>query len=142
MVQEAEKFREEDKKQADRISAKNKLEQYAYGLKQTITDDKTKDKISAGDKSTIESAVTETTKWVENNENASVEEFESKQKELEGVAQPIIMKLYQQGGGPEGGMPGMGGMPDMSDFGGAGAGGASGGGHGGSSSGPKVEEVD
>jgi L1 cell adhesion molecule like protein len=138
MVQEAEKFRDEDKKQQDRINAKNKLEQYAYGLKTTIGDDKTKDKISAGDRSTIESAINETTRWVESNENASTEEFESKQKELEHIAQPIIMKLYQDGGAPGGGM---GGMPDMGDFGGAGAGGA---GHsaGGSSSGPKVEEVD
>ena len=115
------------------------MEQYAYGIKSTISDEKTKDKISSGDKSTLESAINETTKWVESNENASTEEFESKQKELEGIAQPIIMKLYQDGGAPGGGMGGMGGgMPDMGDFGGAGAGGSS----GGASSGPKVEEVD
>ena len=79
---------------------------------------------------------------MESNENASTEEFEEKQKELEGIAQPIIMKLYQDGGAPGGGMGGMGGgMPDMGDFGGAGAGGA-GGSSGGGSSGPKVEEVD
>jgi len=133
MVADAEKFRDEDKKQADRIAAKNKLEQYAYGLKNTITDEKTKDKVSDEDKSTLESAINETTKWVENNENASTEEFEAKQKELEGIAQPIVMKIYQAGGAPEGG------MPDMSGFAGAGAGAAP---SGGASSGPKVEEVD
>ena len=116
------------------------LEQYTYGIKSTINDDKTKDKVSAGDKSTLESAINDTTRWVESNENASTEEFESKQKELEAIAQPIIMKLYQDGGAPGGGMPGMGGMPDMGDFGGAGAG--AGGSSGGGSSGPKVEEVD
>ena len=85
---------------------------------------------------------------MESNENASTEEFESRQKELEGIAQPIIMKLYQDGGagGMPGGMPGgMGGMPDMGDFGGAaggGGGGARGGASSGGSSGPKVEEVD
>ena len=118
------------------------MEQYAYGLKSTLGDEKTKDKISAGDRSSIESAINDTTKWVESNENASTEEFESKQKELEGIAQPIIMKLYQDGGA--GG--GAGGMPDMGDFGGAGGagGGASHGGSssGGGGSGPKVEEVD
>lgn len=137
MVADAEKFRDDDKKQADRIAAKNKLEQYAYGLKSTLSDEKTKDKISDSDRSTIESAINETTKWVESNENASTEEFEAKQKELEGTAQPIIMKIYQAGGGAPGG--GMGGMPDMGDFG-AGAGGA--GPSAGSASGPKVEEVD
>jgi len=139
MVQEAEKFRDEDKKMSDRIAAKNKLEQYAYGLKSTLNDEKTKDKISSSDRSTLEAAVADTTKWVENNENASTEEFEGKQKELEGIAQPIVMKIYQAGGGPGGGGPG--GMPDMGDFGGAGAG-PSAGPSGGSSSGPKVEEVD
>jgi len=137
MVQDAEKFRDEDKKQADRIGAKNKLEQYAYGLKSTLSDEKTKDKINDSDRSTLESAITDTTKWVESNENASTEEFESKQKELEGIAQPIIMKIYQAGGAPGG----AGGMPDMSDFGGA-PGGGSAPSSSGSSSGPKVEEVD
>lgn len=42
MVQEAEKFKEEDQKQQDRIAAKNKLEQYAYGLRTTINEEKTK----------------------------------------------------------------------------------------------------
>jgi len=133
MVADAEKFREEDKKQADRIAAKNKLEQYAYGLKNTITDEKTKDKLSESDKSTLENAINETTKWVETNENASTEEFEAKNKELEGIAQPIIMKIYQDGGAPGGG------MPDMSGFGGAGAGAAP---SSGSSAGPTVEELD
>jgi len=142
-VREAEKFRDEDKKQQDRITAKNKLEQYTYGIKSTVQDEKTKDKISSSDKASIESIIAETTKWVESNENASTEEFESKLKEVEAIAQPIIMKIYQAGGGPGAGAGG--GMPDM-DFGGAGGG--AGGGHGhsgptsGGSSGPKVEEVD
>ena len=71
---------------------------------------------------------------MEANQSAEVEEFEARQKELEGVAMPIMTKLYQGGGG----MPGMpGGMPDMSGM----AGGApppSGGGAGG----PHIEEVD
>jgi len=136
MVADAEKFRDEDKKHADKISAKNKLEQYAYGLKSTLNDEKTKDKISSDDKATIESAITETTKWIESNDHATTEEFEHKQKELESKCQPIIMKLYQAGGMPGGGAPG--GMPD---FGGAGPGTGAGPSTG-TSAGPKVEEVD
>jgi len=133
MVADAEKFRDEDKKQQDRISSKNKLEQYAYGLKSTIGDEKTKDKISSEDRATIETQINETTKWIESNENASTEEFEHKQKEIEATCQPIIMKLYQAGGAP-GGAPG--GMPD---FGTAGAGAPP---NAGAAAGPKVEEVD
>merc|ERR1712107_787867 len=47
------------------------------------------------------------------NQMAEKDEFEAQQKELEGIVNPIMMKVYQAAGGggmPEGGMPG-GGMP-------------------------------
>ena len=46
MVAEAEKYKADDEKQKDRISAKNALESYAFNIKQTIEDEKLKDKIS------------------------------------------------------------------------------------------------
>jgi len=72
--------------------------------------------------------------WLGTNQEASKEEFERRQKELEGVCNPIMTKMYQGGAGA-GGMPGgiPGGMPDMSQFGGAGAGA---GGFGGAGAGP------
>merc|ERR1711869_62746 len=65
------------------------------------------DKFAAGDKDKIESAVQECLDWLERNQMAETEEFEAKQKELEGVVNPIMMKVYQSAGG--GGMPDMGG---------------------------------
>jgi len=124
MVADADRFREEDKRQADRIGAKNKLEQYAYGLKNALSDEKTKNKISSGDKETLEREIQKITKWVETNENASQEEFEAKQKDLEKIAMPIMTKLYQSGG-----------VPDFNAEKEAAA-------AAGSASGPKVEEVD
>lgn len=126
---------DDDEKHQKRVGAKGKLEQYAYGLRSTIDDPKTKDKVSPSDRETIEKAVKETQSWLESNESADAEVFEAKQKELEGVCQPIIMQIYSAGGGAPGGMPG-GGMPD---FGGADGGAAP---SSGSSAGPKVEEVD
>jgi heat shock protein 1/8 len=93
-----------------------------------------KDKISSDDRATVENAVKDAQSWLSSHESAEKEEFESKQKELEGVCQPIIMKLYQGAGGAPGGMPGMGGMPDF--------GGADGGAEAPPAAGPKVEEVD
>jgi L1 cell adhesion molecule like protein len=130
MVNEAEKFKGEDEAQRDRISAKNSLESYAFNMKSTIEDEKIKDKISEGDRETINSKCEEMIKWLDSNQLADKEEFEHKQKELEGVCSPIITKLYQSAGGAPGGMPG--GMP--------GAGGAAPG--GGGSGGPTIEEVD
>merc|ERR1712126_637268 len=135
MVNDAEKFKDEDDKQKDRISAKNGLESYCFNMKTTIEDEKVADKISEDDKKKITEKCDEAIKWLDANQLAEVEEFQDKQKEVEGVCNPIITKLYQSAGGA-GGMPDMGGMPG----GMPGAGGA----HpsGGSGSGPTIEEVD
>lgn len=134
MVNDAEKFKAEDDKQKDRISAKNGLESYCFNMKTTIEDDKVKDKISEDDMKTITDKCDEAIKWLDANQLAEVEEFNDKQKEVESVCNPIITKLYQGAGG----MPG---MPDMGGMGGMpGAGAAPGGGAGGA--GPTIEEVD
>ena len=132
MVNDAEKFKDEDAKQKDRISAKNGLESYCFNMKTTIDDEKMKDKISADDKKLISDKCDDAIKWLDANQLAEVEEFQEKQKEVESVCNPIITKLYESAGGaPGGGMPDMGGMP-----------GAAGASSGGSGSGPTIEEVD
>jgi len=145
MVNDAETFKAEDEKQKERISAKNNLESYCFNMKTTMEDDKVKDKIEEDDKKKILDKCDETIKWLDANQLAEVDEFNDKQKEVEGVCNPIITKMYQSAGGapegmPEGmgGMPGgMGGMPGgMGGSPGAGAGGA------GAGSGPTIEEVD
>jgi len=140
MVNDAEKYKVEDELQRDKIGAKNGLESYCFNMKTTVEDEKLKDKISAEEKETISKKCDEIMSWLDANQLAEKEEFDEKQKELEGVCNPIITKLYQgEGGMPDmsgmgGGMPGGGGFP-----GGAAPGGAppSGGG-----SGPTIEEVD
>merc|ERR1712174_152760 len=46
MVNDADKFKAEDEKQKERISAKNGLESYCFNMKTTMEDEKVKDKIS------------------------------------------------------------------------------------------------
>ena len=145
MLSEAEKYKAEDEAEAARISAKNGLESYAYSLRNTLNDDKTADKLSAEDKETLKSEIDKTVAWLDDNQTATVEEYESQQKQLEGVANPIITKIYSQGGAP-GGMPDMGGMGGMGGGmpGGMGGGMPGGGAPGGAGhdDGPTVEEVD
>ncbi|XP_037073671.1 heat shock 70 kDa protein cognate 4 [Pollicipes pollicipes] len=133
MVNEADKFKQEDEAQREKISAKNALESYSFNMKSTVEDEKIKDKISETDKTTILDKCNDTIKWLDANQLAEKEEFEHKQKELEQVCNPIITKLYQGAGGAPGGMPG--GMPGGAP--GAGAAPGSGGG-----AGPTIEEVD
>ncbi|EER33223.1 heat shock protein SSA1 [Candida tropicalis MYA-3404] len=132
MVSEAEKFKEEDEKEASRVQAKNQLESYAYSLKNTIGEGELKDKISADDKEKLTKTIDETISWLDASQAASTEEYEDKRKELESVANPIISSAYGAAGGAPGGAAG--GFP-----GGAPGGGAA---PGGGDSGPTVEEVD
>jgi len=130
MVADAERYRSEDEKQRERVSAKNSLESYCFNMKSTVEDEKFKDKLSEADKTTIMDKCNEIIKWLDANQLADKEEFEHKQKEIERVCNPIVTKLYQGTGGvPPAGFPGAGGA-------------APGGAPGGASSGPTIEEVD
>jgi L1 cell adhesion molecule like protein len=129
MVSDAERYRSEDEKQRERVSAKNALESYCFNMKSTVEDEKFKDKLSDADKTTIMDKCNEIIKWLDANQLADKEEFEHKQKEIERVCNPIVTKLYQGAGGAPPGFPG-GAAP------GAGAPGA------GSGAGPTIEEVD
>jgi len=101
MVADAEKFAADDKKQADRVKAKNELESYAYQLKTSIDDASVGDKLSSEDKETIRGKAGEIIDWLDNNQTAEIDEFEDKKKELEAVANPIMTKMYQGAAGQQ-----------------------------------------
>ncbi|CAI0402779.1 unnamed protein product [Linum tenue] len=132
MVQEAERYKAEDEEVKKKVEAKNSLENYAYNMRNTIKDEKIAGKLDSADKEKIEKAVEETVQWLDGNQLAEVEELEDKLKELEGLCNPIIAKMYQGGAGGDVPMGGGGGG------GGYGGGDASSGG----GAGPKIEEVD
>jgi L1 cell adhesion molecule like protein len=136
MVNEAEKYKADDEKQKDRISAKNSLESYCFNLKSTVEDDKVKDKIPEEDRKTVMDKCEEVIKWLDANQLAEKEEFEDKQKELEKICNPIITKMYAASGGVPPGAGGPGGFPGAPGGGAPGAAGAGGAG------GPTIEEVD
>jgi len=126
MVDDAEKFKAEDEIQKEKIAAKNALESYCFNMKSTVEDEKFKDKISDADKKSIVEKCDEAIKWLDANQTAEKDEYEYKQKEIEGICNPIISKLYQQSGGAQ---PSSGGGSAGADFKAKG-------------SGPTVEEVD
>jgi len=137
MVAEAEKYKAEDDANKNRIEAKNGLENYCYSLKTSISSPEVEGKIPADDKTKLEGAIDETLSWLDANLSAEKEEYEEKQKSLEGIAMPILQAMG--GGAAPGGMPGAGagGMPD---FGGAAPGGAPPADD--PASGPTIEEID
>ena len=81
MVSEAEKYKEEDEKQKERIVARNQLENYIFSVKQAIGD--SADKLSNDDKDNVLKACDDLLKWLDNNSLADKEEYDDKMKELQ-----------------------------------------------------------
>ncbi len=122
MVSEAAAAEADDKVRLERVEARNGLESYLYNVRNTLNEEKVKEKLDDADKASAQEKVDDYLKWLSENESAETEEFKEKQKEAEGTFNPIFMKLYS-GGAPEGakGAPETA-MPE--------------------SAGPRVEEVD
>lgn len=103
MVQEAEEYAEEDKLLKEKVDARNQLETYCYNMKNSIGDsDKLADKLEEEDKAAVDEAVSEALEWLDDNPSADKEEYEEKLKEVEGICNPIVSKVYQGGESPEG----------------------------------------
>ena len=115
MVKEAEKFKEEDEELHKKIESKNNLENLIYSSKNTLNDEKLKDKFTEEDKELINRKIKEIEDWMSENSGGSKEEYDEKIKEFESVFHPIMKNVYGDSP-PSGmpGMPGMGGMPNMS----------------------------
>jgi L1 cell adhesion molecule like protein len=125
MVKEAEQFKDEDEQNKKKLEAKNEFENYVYNTRNSLKDAKD-DQYWKEAESTVEEAIV----WLNEHQDESAETYTDKMKEVEDKVKPIIMKMYQAGGPPDGpggpggpsgmpdmnmgGMPGMGGMPNFS----------------------------
>jgi len=104
MVNDAEKFKGEDDKQKERISAKNGLESYIFNLKSSVDNEEVKKKLSPEELSSAQKVLDSALQWLDSNQLAEKEEFEDKQKEVEELWRPLISKIYGQGApGPSAG---------------------------------------
>merc|ERR1711962_1798064 len=93
MVQEAEKYAQEDGQQKARIEAKNSLESYVFNMKTSVEDEKVGGKLSDEDKKVVLDKCEEGIQWIDSNQTAEKDEFDDKKKEIESVCAPIIQKL-------------------------------------------------
>merc|ERR1711887_175639 len=101
MINDAEKFADEDAALKSKVEARNELESYAYSLKNQLSDkEKLGGKLSDDEQSKIEEVINEKIAWLEENQDASAEDLKAQKKEMEDIVQPIIAKLYQGAGGP------------------------------------------
>lgn len=94
MVQEASKYEAEDKAIMERVEARNSLEGYLYGVRNSTEEEKVKAALSQEDKDMIEKTVKEGLEWLESNKDTGKEELEQKKKEYEDIIRPVLMKMY------------------------------------------------
>ena len=92
MVSEAKKYQEEDEKKKECIQSKNQLENYVYGVRNAVEEDK--GKLQPSERTEELNACEEALKWLDLNAQAEKSEFEAKLKMVRESCCPIISKLY------------------------------------------------
>ena len=94
MINEAEKFKEEDNKARERIDAKNELENYLFTMKNTMNNNDMN--LNDDLKSQINNIIEEKLQWMESNTSASTEEFKDVKKEVEELITPMMQNTFGQ----------------------------------------------
>lgn len=98
MVQEAAAAADEDKARMELVEARNGLESYVYNVRNSLNDEKTREKLGAEECDSFVEKTKVYIDWLEANQSATKEEYEEKKKASEAEFQPFFMKLYAQDG--------------------------------------------
>ena len=94
LVQEAAKHEAEDKVLFERVEAKNQLESYLYNARNSLNEEKVKEKLGE-EATTALATVEEGISWLGDHQEEGKEVYADKQKEYTEKIQPTMMKLYQ-----------------------------------------------
>lgn len=98
MIQDAEKFSDQDKQVKERVEARNELESLAYSIKNQMKEKELGEKLGDDEIKTVEKAADDAIKWMEDHPQAEASEYKEEKKKLEGIVQPIVSKLYEGAG--------------------------------------------
>ena len=93
MLAEADKFKEEDRKNRDRVAARDALRHYVYQVQDTLNDPNILLKMT-GSIDVLTEALTETLQWLDTAEGADKAEVVARQRALEKKVGPALGKLY------------------------------------------------
>jgi len=91
MIKEAEKYKEEDNKERERVLSRNNLRSFAFSLKSSLEEDESlKSKMLEFEREEICAKCDEALKWLEKNDLADKLEYEQMQLELEEFSRPAL----------------------------------------------------
>ncbi|XP_019762664.2 heat shock 70 kDa protein cognate 4 [Dendroctonus ponderosae] len=94
MVNEAEKFKEQDREVRAAVAARNELESYIYQMRSLLNDSMVSNKIGASEKTEIAKVCNEVDDWLRSNSKASEREYAEKRDEIERICKPVITRIY------------------------------------------------
>ncbi|KAK8767868.1 hypothetical protein V5799_005351 [Amblyomma americanum] len=95
MLAEAERFKQEDEAQRERVASRNELEAYVYGVKQAV--EEAGSKLKPTDQDSVLEKCRQTISWIDSNSLAEKDEYEDKLKELQQFCAPYMSQMHQQG---------------------------------------------
>ena len=93
MVEEAERFKEDDEKAKELIESRNNFENQIYQFKSTLNDEKMSELIDESMKEELTKIIDENLSWLENNQAATKEEYDSKIKNFQESMKPLQEKM-------------------------------------------------
>jgi heat shock protein 1/8 len=131
LVRGAEEAAADDARRFERVEARNQLESFLYNTRNSASDEAVSSKLPADDKAIVDKTVADGIQWLEaEGDDADTETLKGKMKEVEGIVQPIFVRLYNAGSDSGAANASSGNAGSGSFAGGVGGGG------------PHVEEVD
>jgi molecular chaperone DnaK len=100
MMREAESHADEDKQRRDDIESRNRADQSVYTAERMLRD--TGDKLSADERTAIESAIADLKKAIEGNDTAAITRAMDALTQAQHKAAETLYRQQQPGGGPGG----------------------------------------
>ena len=94
MIDEAEKFKSEDESNKVKVESKNNLENLVYQTKNSVSEEKVKEKLSEEDIASVTGKCDVILSWLQENPEADKEDFDNKLQELQSHITPIMQKIY------------------------------------------------
>ncbi|XP_046743337.1 heat shock protein 70 B2-like [Diprion similis] len=100
MLAEAERYKEQDHEQRERVTARNQLESYMFNVKQALQEHGAK--LPQEDRDKVSGLCEETLRWLDDNTLAEKDEYQHKLEALQKQCSAVMAKLHQSNAGPAG----------------------------------------
>lgn len=101
LIEDAEKYKQEDAQMKSQIEAKNKLESLIYQIKNNLSDVEVEKKIHEDEKNRLTAAIGNIRKWLDENPNAQIPEYDQYRANLEQLSHTIFTRIYSNIPKPE-----------------------------------------